>query len=352
MTYTNPATGRYNRGFRNDSINIKLSLCRLLKRLLFVTATLIGLLTSGCAQGSERSVAPDEISVEFRHIAKRGDVKKAVVALSGVPNAPPIPQTYRPFVNKAYKIETETIDLGDPLVAVKVEANNEDDFKAVRVLRLIANEMRPRGFEWQDCTVSVETVLAFEGPTPASWHSLDAYREVYSSYFPDYKSRQVRCEIQDRMKPLEHLVLVRQIEPVPTKTFTQLKFSLDSQSVSDDGNVTYEITFRNAGPKEIADLSFRSAFGSDTLLNSMKPSSGKCVRSAWATLYGSVVCHTGRVPVGASTTIQLTGSFRAVPGGGGAGKRNRDWDIVVVISERENDPLWAVNRLFIRPLGE
>jgi hypothetical protein len=351
MTYINPATDRYDRGLRDDSINIKFSLCHLLKRLLFVTAALFGLFTSACAQGSEHPVPPDEISVEFRHVAKRGDVKKAVVALSDVPNAPPIPQTYRPFVNKAYKIETETIDLGDPLVAVKVEANNEDDFKAVRVLRLIANEMRPRGFEWQDCTVSVETVLAFEGPTPASWSSLDAYREAYSSKFPDYTRRLVRCELQDRMEPLEHLVVVRQIELVPTKTFTQLKFSLDSQNVS-DGNVTYELTFRNVGPKEIADLSFRSAFGSDTRLNSMKPSSGKCVRSAWATPDGSVVCHTGRVPVGGSTTIQLKGSFRAVPGGDDAGKRNREWDIVALISERENDPLWAVNRIFILPLGE
>jgi hypothetical protein len=349
-----PPARRYDVEAATSHSKLKASLHLFFKRSILVTAISTSLSISGCAQLSEKPANPNEISVEFQHIAKRADVKKSIVALSNVPNAPPIARTYRPITNKAYKIETQTIDLGSPLVAVKVEVNSEADFKTVRVLRLIENEFRPRGYEWQDCTVSVETVLAFEGPDPSSWNSLDAYREVYAAKFPDYANRRIRCELNERMKPREHLVVVRQIEPVPTKVFTQLKFSFeaDGKSVREEGDVTYELTFHNSGPADIGDLSFRSTFDPDTRLDSMKPASGNCVRSEWGTLDGSVVCHVGRLSVGGSTKIQLKGSFRSVPGGDDTGKGNSSWQIVAVIRERENDPAWAVNRFFVWPLHE
>jgi hypothetical protein len=353
MTSTNSAKSRYDCGFCDDSIDIKFSLSRLLRRLLFVTVALSGLLTSGCAQVSEQPIAADEVSVEFRHVAKRADVKKSVVALSDIPKAPQTPQTYRIIENRVIKIESETIDLGDLIVTLKVPTKTEADFGAVKVLRLVANELRANGFEWQDCTVSVETLTAFELlPTePDYLPRIDDYKQVHSKHLPNYAQRQVSCELKDRMKSTEYLVVVRQVEPVPTKIFTRLEVSLDSKSVAANGDVSYLLDFRNAGPKDIAELTYRSNFDLDTSVVSAKPDSGKCVRSDWGTRDGSFVCFAGRLAANTSTKVRFEGVRSAGFGIDQPAEQNKAWQIRAVIWERENDPTWVVNRLYIEPLA-
>jgi len=178
-----------------------------------------GFSAPSCAQRLVEVTDPGEISVTFRHVAKSGDTKKFLIGSADIPKAPDIPSPYQSISNKSYKLVTGTIDLGDPVISFKVPLNNEEEFRQVRVLRLVVN--KSPAFEWKDCTMSLESVQALEATTtnPEYLLYLQNYKKENSKYFPNFSSRQISCEIDDGLKTEEYFTIVRQLRSDTGQTF-------------------------------------------------------------------------------------------------------------------------------------
>lgn len=305
-----------------------------------------------CAQKKLTEIPSDDLSIHFRYVAKMGETKKYYTRLQDIPNATLIPRTYEYVEGKSFYLTTETIDLGSPIVSIKVPLSDEQEFRKVRVLRLIENEMLPEGYEWKDCTISTDVLQSSTSDT-SSEEYLDfvrQYHERYAKYLPDYSQRKVSCELYTKLRDGEYFALVLQTRPPPIKAFTDLALSLDRKPHAPDTDVEYTVILKNSGPNPIQELNFRSSFDVDTSLISVKPNQGKCKKSDWGSGGGSTVCYIGSLPAGASTRIAFTGRSTGMTRTVVPGELNIGWHIEVIVKEHSNDPVWPVNSFLFSPL--
>lgn len=254
---------------------------KMLQLLAFALTLALGFQVA-CAQRNLKAIADnDEISLRFEHMARSGDTKKYLIDLRDIPNAPPLPTGYKLLDSKSYYLKTQAIDLGDPIVSFRIQAKSEEDFRKARVLRLRASEMTPRGYEWRDCTISLDNV----------WQTPSYSKEHYGEYLRDDSQRKVACHIRDEpLKPDEYLAVVLQGRPPPTKPFTHLTYTVEpngGRASTDD--VSYKITFENTGQKDIGELNILSSFNAN--VTTMKTERGTCRRSDWGFYGGSTACY-------------------------------------------------------------
>ena len=332
-------------------------ICVLPLRIFVYTGVLLALFQVACAQrGLTEVVSKDEISIEFQHPAKIGETRKYTLNLKDVPNGQRLPNAYKLIENRTYYIKTETIDLGDSRISFKVPINNEEEFKKVRVLRLTKNEMTPGGYEWRDCTVLPLAIELQHIPdnlksSPEYKESLDRRGLEESPQIPNFSKQTVACKFNDvHIQQDEYFSIVVETQPPPTKPFTDLKLTVDSEQWdSKHENVTYRITFKNTGTKDIGELIFRSSFQIDTTYVSVKPERGKCIFTKYSS--GGAICFMGDLPVDASVSAELKGVPSGMSGTVNPERPNLYWDVDVDIKEHPDDPIWTSNRISFRPFG-
>jgi hypothetical protein len=323
--------------------------------LLPVLALLIGLYGAACAQKPVVS-DPNEVTIDFKHPATPVDMKKRLISLNEIPDSSTLPNPFQLVGNRSYLIESKTIDLGMPIVTVKVPVDSEEEFKKLRILRRVENELSESGYEWRDCTVSRDprTRADLKVDSPEYQEHLKSYERYYSKYFPDYSVRTISCEMKpERLKPEEYFAVVRQIDAPPVKAFTDLKLSVLETAPSAPGKeTTYKMSFTNGGQKNIGSVTIRSIFESDIRVTFYTPSKGTC-NVPRKLGNPRVICFLGELGVGETTTLELRGTPTGFKASGLPGEpSNRGWVVDAVILERANDPLWTVNYFLFQPLRD
>jgi len=301
---------------------------------------------SACSQSSLREITDEnEISVGFDQVYKSGPIKKYSVSLKDVPDSIPVPNGYQVLENKSYVVRTQAVVSGDTVVSFRVLVKSEEEFKNVRVLRLITNEMNPSGFEWADCTIRPDAP-----PDGNKKRNAPKYDERLIKFFPNYSQKRVSC-VSDDIKSDNYFVVTRLNQPEPKETFTQIKVELEDVTNSpNSGEMVYLISFRNMGDKDLAEVNFISVFDVDSKLSSIKPSQGKCKASPWAASDGSATCYLGPISAGASASVEFRGAPSGTTGKYGPQKPNEGWSIDGVMKEHPNDPNWQVNWFRFAPI--
>jgi hypothetical protein len=300
---------------------------------------------SACGQKLVDITDKKDVQIDIQFVGKPGKVKKYLIENGGKPIEPAIPDTYQVFEKKYYKVETDAISYGDVNFTFKAPAK-EEDFTKVRILHLVSNELNPNGFEWQDCTITSESL-----GNPSDENYSESYNERLKKFLPDFSRQTVSCELRETMKQEEFFVVTLQTQASPKEPFTRIVWNLETKEVSADGRTSYKLMLTNAGTKDIAEFNFRSVFDLDTKLNSFKPSQGTCRVSTYSSSYGSTVCHFGKMPAGASATLELEGessgmnNYRVA-----AGEKNRNWSIFGIFKESPNAPLWGANTVWFKPI--
>lgn len=231
----------------------------------------LALNTVACSQKLIDISDSNDVQIDMKFVGKQGKIKKYLIENDGKQIEPPIPNIYEIFEKKYYKIETDKIAYGETISIFKVPTNQEN-FAKVRILRLIAEELNPNGFEWQDCTI---TSNSLENPADESYSA--SHNERLKKFLPDFSQKTVSCELQNAIKSEEFFVVTLQSEIPPREPFTKITWNLESKELpSKNGAVFYKLTFTNTGTKDIAEFNFRSVFDMDTKLNMFKPSQGTC----------------------------------------------------------------------------
>lgn len=315
----------------------------------------IVLLLSSCVAAQKDGVDitnKGEVSLKFQHQAKEGATKTYIVDRTRIPNAPKIPNSYRPLNDKGYLVSTVAIDLGRTTAYFKVPANTVEEFSRIRVLRLIINEIAPEGFEWQDCTTSLEVArsqrdleVLEENKNFDEW-----YTSRMEGLLPNFASRTITCRPDDKWKNDEYFVLASKIGPPPSQPFTNLKFSVMTEYLPDVKEAVYRVSIKNTGQKTIANLSIFSRFDVDTAVKKIVPSQGTCSPSASDVSGRIVTCQLGRVASGSELTLEFHGSETGMSSTMEKERLNAGWRIDAYFVENLGDPFWGANRVEYRPM--
>lgn len=315
------------------------------KILLFI-ALVMALSTVNCAQKLIDLGDSKDISIDIERIGKPGISKKYLIPTGDKPINPQIPNNYRVFEKKYYKIQTDIIAYGQTIFTFKAVANQED-FSKVRILHLISNELNTHGFEWEDCTVTPDKL----GDPAAENYSAKAAGRL-KKFLPNFPQKTVSCELGNAMKSEEFFVVGTLTKMPPAEPFTKITWNLETQELSSqNGAINYKVTFTNAGTNDIAEFNFRSIFADDTRLNSFEPSQGNCRTSTYGSSYGSVVCYMGKIPAGKSVTLKLEGENSGLGGMPSLpDKKNENWEIFGYFKESPNDPNWNMNSVWFNPI--
>jgi hypothetical protein len=317
------------------------------KILLFVVSVMV-FNAAACAQKLVDITDKKDVLIDIERIGKPGKTKIYLVSTGDKQIEPPLPNTLQKIENKYYKIETDVIAYGQTIFTFNVPTTQED-FKKVRILRLLPEELNPNGFVWQDCTVTSDRL-----GNPADENYSAKASERLKKFLSDFAQKTVSCELEVGMKSEEFFVVALQLKPPPTEPFTKITWALESKNLpSEKGGVKYQLTFTNAGTKNIAEFNFRSIFDTDTKLNSFKLSQGTCRNSTYGSSIGSVVCHVGEISIGKSVTLELEGENSGLGGNSpSSDKKNENWDIQGYFKETPNDPLWTVNAIWFKPISK
>jgi hypothetical protein len=276
--------------------------------------------------------------VQFQHVAKLGETKTYLLNLEQTPAATALPGGYKLFQNKLYKVKTETIDLGWPILTVKVPTVERSDLGKLRLLHLVRNELVPKGSEWKDCTVAVDN----------PWEPERYLAPELARYLPSYANKTISCELNDGQRPDEYFAVVLQDVPSPTRAFTELTYEIEGGERRPlGGHEAYDLTLKNSGQKSIGELNIRSMFNSR--MTSMTPERGKCERSDFGFGGGTAVCYLGELPVNGKVKIhfEVTVIPQMVEP-----PNVFNWDVSAVIKEKPGDAVWPVNQLGFELLPE
>lgn len=232
------------------------------------------LFLSGCALGQNRTDITDtgELSIRFQHTAKPGTTKIYAVERSKIPNTTKIPNSYQALSDKVYLVSTDIVDLGNPTAFLKVPVNNSEAFAKISVLRLAANEVAPEGYEWQDCTTSLEVVRGQRLPKflEENKNFDEWYTARMNKLLPDFSSRTIACRPDDKWNDKEYFVLASRITPPPSQPFTSLKFAARSKN-AEAIEAIYRVSIKNVGSKDVANLSIFSRFDVDVSVIKVVP---------------------------------------------------------------------------------
>src|SRR5215213_7011473 len=120
--------------------------------------------TTSCQTRGKDISNSDDLKIKFQFPAKLGATKKFLISSKDVSPSIPAPTSYTLLNNGVFLIQTEIIDLGNPTLTVKVPVNSPSDFQKIRVLRLVNDDMEPRGYRWSDCTVAEDTIESRRPP--------------------------------------------------------------------------------------------------------------------------------------------------------------------------------------------
>lgn len=330
------------------SNRIDKSQVRALRILIFII--FVGV-TAGTACGQPATSelkGNDEISIDFKHPAKRGETKKYFIKLGDIPNAPAISNRYKLLHDKTYYLSTDVIDLGTPTVTFfQVPVINEEEFKKVRVLRLIPEEFMHGGWEWKDCTISLETTRSqFIDKSSAEYlESEREFKEVYGKYLPDYSQRRVACDFDAHgLAQKEYFALVVQTREPPSKPLTELKLTLDDERHDRTGNAfTYKVIFKNTGAADIGALDFRASFDIEANLTTVRPERGRCKRSAGGNKQRAFICYIDILKAGESVSVEFYGEPSGLSRDETRGKFRPRWIVNGFMRERPGDPSFMVN---------
>lgn len=302
--------------------------------------------TVACSQKLIDISDRDDVQIDIKFVGKPGKIKKYLIENSSKQIENPIPNSYEVFEKKYYKIETDAIGYGETISTFKVPVTQEN-FTKIRILRLIPEELNPNGFEWQDCTI---TSNSLESPEDERYSA--SHNDRLKKFLPDFSQKTVSCELQNTIKPEEFFVVTLQTQPTPTIPFTKITWNLESkESTSQNGVLIYKLTFTNAGTKDIAEFNFRSVFNMDTKLNSFKPGQGNCRVSSYGSSIGSMVCYIGKIPAGKNVIVELEGENSGLGGNPNVlGKKNENWEIFGYFKETPNNPRWDANTIWFKPI--
>jgi len=311
---------------------------------------------AGCAAGQNdpAEVTAKEVSLLFQHPAKQGITRVHSIERARIPNGPKVPNSYKPLNENGYLVSTEVIDLGRTTAFFKVPANTQDEFSRVRILRLVANELAPGGYEWKDCTTSVEAARSQQDPQVLEQNK--DFDEWYTArmgrLLPDFASRTITCRPDDKWKNKEYFVLASKITPPPSRPFTTLTVTIAGKSRLDGKKVVYRVSIKNAGQKDIAHVSVSSRFDVDLSVDKVVPTQGTCVPSALEVSGRTAICHLGRLAAGSELTLEFVGSETGMSRTVENGKLNAGWSIEAYFVETLGDPFWGANRLSFRPVAD
>jgi hypothetical protein len=309
-----------------------------------------------CVSGQKKLVSKEEVSVKFQHVGKLGSTSVYAVERTKIPNAPKLPNSYEPLGDKGYLISTDTIDLGHPTAFFKAPVTTVEKFEKVSVLRLAVNEISPYGYEWQDCTTSLEVVRGQRHPKMLEERKDfdDWYRAGMEKLLPDLATKTITCRPDDKWKNDEYFILATRTAAPPSQPFTNLRFTLLNENRPDAKELTYRVSIKNTGPLDIASLSIFSRFDIDAKVKKVAATQGACAPPPSDTSGGITICHLGRLPKEAEVTVEFVGSDSGMPATIERGAAlNFGWDINAFFVKHLGDPLWwGANRVNYRPLAD
>lgn len=313
------------------------------------------LVLSGCALGQNKTDITDtgELSIRFQHTAEPGSTRIYAVERTKIPNAPKIPNSYQPLGDKGYLVSTDVIDLGNPTAFFKAPVNTPEAFARVSILRLAASDIAPDGYEWQDCTTSLEVVRGQRDPKMLEERKDfdEWYTARMEKLLPDFGSRTITCRPDDKWKNEEYFVLASRIARPSSQPFTNLNFAVVTENRPEAKEAVYRVSIKNTGPKDIANLSIFSRFDVDMTVKKVVPGQGICVPPARNLSGGEMICQLGRLAAGSELTIEFVGSETGMSRTVEKGTLNVGWYIDVYFVENLGDPFWGANRSHYRPLA-
>lgn len=282
---------------------------------------------AGASTGSQTEL----VTVAYDYAGKHGPSKFAQIDIMQVKEARALPTGYMLFKNRACRVDTEAIVLGQFYVAFKVlDAETPTDFNRLRILHLEIDELSPTGWSWADCTTLTDK---HEGGNDDVTSKDKPERRL-----PDFAGRKISCVTSEL-----GIFVIASKEKSPAKDKHQFT-RIDVSTVSSPGvllvgeNVTYTITITNKGPIAAGEINLENWLETGLVFISATPSQGTCLRSTFST--GGTICHLGVLPTGATATISIIALFERNVTSPGRGVQN---STPLVFKERPNDFRNAVN---------
>ena len=134
----------------------------------------------------------------------------------------------------------------------------------------------------------------------------------------------------------------------PPSAFTSLSYEIEgSERRPLKGDVSYDLTLKNIGKKNIGELNIRSEFGST--LTSWQAERGKCQRSNYGFGGGSLVCFLGELPV--NGTVKIHFDVTVIPQLVEP-PNVFNWNVFAIMKEKPEDPVLPVNTINLDLLPE
>jgi hypothetical protein len=276
-------------------------------KILWILLMFLFVWNQACAQlAGGRSVDKDEVKVDVEFIGKAGEISTSLVDLKAIPNGSRLPNEYQIVANKSYRLKTDLIEYGEPIITFKVPINSEKEFRKVRVLRLTATDKNPSGYEWSDCTITDEQWLYDQDKEPS-----EARKTRIFKYLPDALNKLISCA-PDRLVDDNYFAVALLTQPTLEGAAPAINVKLEKpEETPQQGKKHYRVSFTNVTKTHLAEVNFYSHFDADTRFDSgavidpYKASQGTCRPSKQGSSYGSIVCYFGPLAPNATAYLDL-----------------------------------------------
>lgn len=306
------------------------------------------------AENLQQTVETDEMAKGVTIIAlqlfEKGETQTYRKPLSEIPNAPPVPNSFR-SIDKGYYLQTSSVFTG-AVIRFTTSVEDEEQFKKFKVLTLVKDELYPSRYAWRECTIEKKESVtqSRKGLSHEEINrNIDVDNAQVGDYFPDFAHKVLSCEFTGKNGTRDYYfaLVMKEFDP-PADAFTEIEAKLESVEKGKEGEGSdYTFSISNNGPKDAAEINLMVAFHVSSILDAF-PSQGQCHSSPVETVHGTMFCYLGSLRTGGKASVKFATGRYEFPKEKFPDMSYENWRLHGFARQDANDPAWPVNYFLLK----